>query len=170
MHGHSEIQADVFAEERAQLRRSLRRVETSQWDSSNEAFAVPVDQCFGERVRAIQFCIAIGAEDEHSFLAQLSEQMSKEPDCTAVGPMQVVRIEEQTLFAREMREHLRDSIEEKQPLLMRRQLRMFHEGAETGLNLGRKLRRLLGRITEQGAQCQVILLPPHPMAKSFPKG
>src|SRR5262249_21634873 len=112
----------VFAEQRAQLRRSLRRVETSQGDTRDQAFAVPLDQRLGERVCAIELRIAIGADDERAPFAQLSQQMSEEPERAAVGPVQVVRVKEQSLFTGEILKHLRDGVEEKQPFLMRLQL------------------------------------------------
>src|SRR5262245_3285355 len=151
MHGLAEIPTHIFAEKSAQLRRSLRCVETSQGDTSNEAFTVPINQCPGERVSAIELRLAIGADDQCTFFAQLSQQMSEEPERAVIGPVQVVNIEEQSLFTGEMSKYLRDSVEEKQPFLVRLQRRTFRKGTETGFNLRRELRNLRGFLAEHGA-------------------
>src|SRR5262249_36167087 len=151
MHGVAEIRADFLAEQRAQLRGSLGRVETSQGDAGSEAFAVPFNQGLGQRVGAIELRIAIGADDDSASLAQVSQQVSEEPERAAVGPVQVVRVKEQSPFTGERLKHLRNGVEEKQPFLMRLQLGMFRKGAETGFDLGRKLCNLRGRLAEYGA-------------------
>src|SRR5262249_49280702 len=84
VHCVAEISADVFAEQRAQLRRSLRRVETSQGDTGGQSFAVPFDQFLGERVGAVELSVAIGADDERAPFAQAPQQMSEEPESAAV--------------------------------------------------------------------------------------
>src|SRR5262249_9505890 len=113
LHGVAEISADVFAEQRAQLRRSLRRVETSQGDAGGQSLAVPFDQLLGERVGAIELCVAISADDQRASFAQAPQQVSEEPEGAAVGPVQVIRVKEQSPIAGETLKHLRDGVEEK---------------------------------------------------------
>src|SRR5262245_19722728 len=151
MDGVAEIGADAFAEQRAKLRRSFRRVETSQDDAGGQSFAVPFDQGLGERVGAIELCVAIGADDERASFAELSKQLAEEPESSAVSPMQVVSVEEQSLIAGETLKYLRHCVEEKQPFVMRLQLGTFRKWAEAGINLGRKFRDLRSRIAERGA-------------------
>src|SRR5262244_2146305 len=68
-----------------------------------------------------------------------------------------------------MCKHLRDSIEEKQPLLVRRQLRKFRKRTETGFNLRCELGNLRSGVAECVSQCRIIPLLPHPAAKSLHK-
>ena len=80
----AKIRADVFAEQRAQLRRGLSPIETSQGDTGGQTFAVPINQRLRAPVGAIEFGIAIGADDERSFLAQRCPRSQSVPlfaDC-----------------------------------------------------------------------------------------
>src|SRR5215211_1255482 len=99
MNGDCEFTTDTFAEQRVELITCFRLVEATQHDARDQAFTVPIDERFGERVCAIELGFAIGAEDEYTLVAQLSQQMAQEPQRAAIGPMQVVSVEEQRLFS-----------------------------------------------------------------------
>src|SRR5262245_57349313 len=161
--------ADAVSEERAQLRGRLHRVETPYHDPRGQALAIPVDQRLGQWMRAIELCLAIRAHDEHRFSAQLPQQMSQEPQGSAIRPLQVIRVEKQTLVASQVCKYLRNGVEKKQPFFVRRQLRTLRKRPETRFNVGRKLRNLLGRVAQCDAQYRVILLLSHPASKCFYK-
>ncbi len=97
MNCNCKLAADLFAQQRAELIACFRLVETTQDDARDQPFAVPVDECFGERVCAIEFSFAIRAEDEHALVTQLSQQVAQQPEGAAIGPVQVVSVEEQRL-------------------------------------------------------------------------
>ena len=68
---------------------------------------------------AIEFGFAVGANNEDPLFAQLSQQMSQEPECASVSPMQIICVEEEALFTCEICKYLCDGVEEKQSLLVR---------------------------------------------------
>src|ERR1041384_783583 len=95
--------------------------------------------------------------------------MAEQPECSAIGPVQVVRIEEQRLPPCDVGKHLHDSVEEEQTFFMCGELLPFRKRAEARFDLGSELRDLSGSFTENLAQVFVTLLFAHPAAKRFYK-
>src|SRR2546429_1157926 len=96
--------------------------------------------------------------------------MTEQPKSAAVGPMQVVGVEEQSFFAGQVRKDLCSGIEEKQPLFVWRQLWVLGKRTESGFDLGSKLGDLPGRITQGGSQRDIIFLLTHPSPESLNEG
>src|SRR5882724_3811173 len=96
--------------------------------------------------------------------------MTEQPKSAAVGPMQVVGVEEQSFFASQVRKGLRNGIEEKQPLFVWRQLRVLGKRTESGFDLRSKLGDLPGCITQRGSQRDIVFLLAHPAPKSLNEG
>ena len=46
---------------------------------------------------AIELGFAVSADDQHAFVAQLAQQVAQQPERAAIGPVQVVSVEEQRL-------------------------------------------------------------------------
>ena len=63
---------------------------------------------------AIELRFAISADDQHAFVTQLTEKMAQQPERAAIGPVQVVCVEEQRLALCDCREDLHDGVEEEQ--------------------------------------------------------
>ena len=112
MHGDGKLAADVFTEQRAELVACFVGVEATQDDARDETFAVPVDQGFCEWMGAIEFCLSIRADDQYALIAELAQQVAHEPERAAIGPVQIVCVEEQRLSFRDVREDLGDGVEE----------------------------------------------------------
>src|SRR5882762_4220292 len=96
--------------------------------------------------------------------------MTEQPKSAAVGPMQVVSVEEQSLLASQVRKDLSNGIEEKQPLFVWRQLRVQGKRTESGFDFRSKLGDLPGRITKRGNYGGIVFLLAHPAPKSFNEG
>ena len=56
----------ALAQEGVELITCFRLAEATQHDARGQAFAVPVDECFRERVGPVELSFAIRAEDEHA--------------------------------------------------------------------------------------------------------
>src|SRR6267142_6486315 len=96
--------------------------------------------------------------------------MPEQPKSAAVGPMQVVSVEEQSFLASQVRKDLCNGIEEKQTLFVWRQLGLLGKRTESGFDLGSKFGYLPGRITQGGSQYDIVFLFPHPAPKSLNEG
>src|SRR5689334_14508577 len=97
---------------------------------------------------AVEFGFTISAEDEHTLVAQLTQQMAQEPERAAIRPVQIVSIEEQRLASRDIGKHLYDGVEEKQAFFVRCEFLTFGEWAESRFDVGCEFRDLHRRVAE----------------------
>src|SRR5688500_5555912 len=72
-------------------------------------------------MRAIEFCFPVSANDQNASVAQLTQQVTEQPKRSAVGPVEIVSVEQQSLASGQISKHARHGVEEKQALFLRRQ-------------------------------------------------
>src|ERR1043165_3404463 len=167
MHCNCKLATHAFAQQRAELVAGFSLVEATQSDARDQSFAVPVDEGFGERMRAVEFGFAIRADDQHAFGAQLTQQVTEQPERAAIRPVQVVGVKQQRLAAGDVGEYLDHVVEKQQALFVRRQCLALGKRAETSFDFRRELCDLNRRVAEQLAQIVVVLLFANPTSKRF---
>ena len=91
----AEVGADLLAEQRRELRVRVLRAEPLQHDAGREALAVPLDERLRQRMRAIELALAVGGHQQHGGIGETPQQVAEQPQCGAVGPVQVVDVEQQ---------------------------------------------------------------------------
>ena len=128
-----ELQAHILAQERAHLRSRLLDRKAAQRDAGRQPLAVPVDQRLRQGVSAVELGLAVGGGDEDAFLPEVPQEMAQEPEGAAVGPVEVVDVEEQAALGRQLTQDLRNSVEEEETLFPRRQRQPLRERAEARL-------------------------------------
>ena len=77
MHGKSKFTADFFAQQRAELRVGFAGVETAQVNARYQPFTIPIQQHSRQRMRAVKFSFAVTAENKHTLVAQLPQEMAQ---------------------------------------------------------------------------------------------
>src|SRR6185369_12203095 len=103
-------------------------------------------------MRAVEFGFAISADDQDALVAQLAQQVAQQPERAAIGPVQIVGVEQQRLPSRDVGKDLRDCIEKQQPFFVRGKLWAFGKWTETRFNLRREFGDLRCSIAEEFTQ------------------
>ncbi len=89
-----EIVAAVLAEAVADERGDVVRAEAGERDALVQALAAQVAERRGERVRARQLALAVGADDEQRRGARRADEVGEQQQRAAIGPVQVVEGED----------------------------------------------------------------------------
>src|SRR6266550_3715112 len=93
--------------------------------------------------------------------------MAQQPERTAIGPVQIVRIKQQALWTGEIHKNSNDRIEKEQALFMWRQFHALGKRTKPSLNFGSKFRDLLRGIAKLCAQRRVVLFFADQTTKGF---
>ena len=112
------VAGDIFVQQRSDLRVGFFSGETFEDDARRKPFAVPINQRFRQRVRAVEFGITIRSCDQHALFAQVAHEMTEQPKRAAVGPVQIVEVKEQTLPPRQSCQHVCDGVEKQEALFV----------------------------------------------------
>ena len=116
---------------------------------------------------AIEFGFPVGADDQHAFISQPAQQVAQEPEGAAIGPVQIVCVEQQRLAASDVREDLGDGVEEQKTFFVRRELRLLREWTKTRFDLRCEFGQLWCTVAECFAEVLVVLFFAYPTAKRF---
>ncbi len=110
----------------------------------------------GQRVLAVEFDVAVGAEDEHAVLRREAGDVAHHGDGAAVGPVQVVEHEHHGRALRRRDEELRYGIDQAKALFVGLERRGLLDLGQTLAECGHKARD--GRRTVAEVRAQRIRL------------
>src|SRR6266481_5515658 len=120
-------------------------------------------------MRTIELGFTVGAYNKHTFIAEVPQQVTKQPERAPIRPVQIIGIEDQRLAASDRSEHLRDGVEKQKPLFVWRQLMEFRKRTETRFDFGGEFCDLGRRVAERPTQFTVVFFFADPTAKGFHK-
>ena len=152
------------AEQRRQQMTGIGAGQSRQRDPRAETLAVPFHQRSRQRMRAVEFDLAIGDEEEHAVVSQVAQQVMQQRQRALVRPVDVVDEHHEATLGGEMLQKPRRVVEEAHPLLAGRQRGIGGERAQLGFDLGRELGDFRRRRAKGAAQL-FGALPPRPLAK-----
>ena len=120
-------------------------------------------------MRAIELALAVCGHQQHGGIGETPEQVAEQPQCGAVGPVQVVDVEQQAATPGKRTEERGHGVEKQEPLLVCGQIDVRRRRTDAVEKLRRELGDLPDAVAGRGAERFGIGLRAHPPTQRFGK-